>query len=258
MRSSTAEGSAENRELSVMPMVLMYHSISPYEEDPYEVTMTPQRFDQQMRWLRRRGLRGVSMRVLLTAVAEGRARHLVGLTFDDGYQDFVTHAMPILRRHRFTATAFVLAGRLGGHNAWSRPGPCKPLLSADQVCEVARAGIEIGSHGLAHISLPKTDNAQLEAETTRSRTILEDLLGQEVVGFCYPYGHLNARVVEAVRTAHYGYACAVGPSPYIGRSALPRIYVHDRDNSWRLNAKRSVSRLTVGNRIAIRRYRGGA
>jgi peptidoglycan/xylan/chitin deacetylase (PgdA/CDA1 family) len=258
MTSFAADGLAKTLDHSTMPLVLMYHSISPYDEDPYEVTMTPQRFELQMRWLRRRGQRGVSMRVLLGAMAEGRARGLVGLTFDDGYQDLVTHAMPILQRHRFTATAFVLAGRLGGHNAWSRPGPCKPLLSADQVREVACAGIEIGSHGLAHVSLPKADDAQLEAETVRSRAILEDLLGQEIAGFAYPYGHLDARVVEAVRTAHYGYACAVSPSPSIGRHALPRTYVHDRDSSWRLDAKRMVSRLTVGNRVAVWRYRGRA
>jgi peptidoglycan/xylan/chitin deacetylase (PgdA/CDA1 family) len=258
MNTSTAEGVAKRLKPSPMPLVLMYHSVSPYEEDPYQVTMTPQRFEQQMRWLRRRGLRGVSMGELLGAVAEDRARGLVGLTFDDGYQDLLTYALPILRRYRFTATAFVLAGRLGGHNAWSQPGPCKPLLTADQVREVAQAGIEIGSHGLAHVSLPAVDDAQLNAETVRSRAILEELLGQEVLGFCYPYGHLDARVVEAVRTVHYDYACAVWPSPSIGRHALPRTYVHDRDSTWRLDAKRMVSWLTVGNRIAVRRHRAGA
>ena len=76
---------------------------------------------------------------LLDAPAEGRAHRLVGLTFDDGYADFVTNAMPVPQRYGFTATAFVLAGRLGGENAWIQPGPRKPLLTAAHVHEIARA-----------------------------------------------------------------------------------------------------------------------
>jgi peptidoglycan/xylan/chitin deacetylase (PgdA/CDA1 family) len=257
MTASTAEGSSKGAELATIPLVLMYHSVSPYDEDPYEVTMTPQRFEQQMRWLRGRGLRGVSMGELLGAAAEGRARRLVGLTFDDGYHDFVTNAMPVLQRYGFTATAFVLAGRLGGENAWSRPGPHKALLTAAQVREAAQTGIEIGSHGLEHVSLLDADDSRLCAETVRSRAILQELLGQQIRGFAYPYGHLDACVVAAVQAAGYDYACAVRPWPGIGRHAIPRTYVHDRDSSWRLDAKRIVSTLTVGNRLGIRRYRGG-
>ena len=257
MTASTAEGSSKSGQLATIPLVLMYHSVSPYDEDPYEVTMTPQRFEQQMRWLRSRGLHGISMGELLGAAAEGQTRRLVGLTFDDGYQDFVTNAMPILQRYGFTATAFVLAGRLGGENAWSRPGPHKALLTAAEVREVAKAGIEIASHGLEHVSLLKADDARLCAETMRSRAILEELLGQPIRGFAYPYGHSDPRVVAAVQAARYDYACAVRPWSGIGRHAIPRTSVFEHDSAWRLDAKRMVSTLTVGNRFGVRRYRGG-
>ena len=81
-----------------MPVVLMYHSVTPYQEDPYLVTVSPQRFEQQMQWLRQRGLRGTSLGELLGAHRNGAARGLVGLTFDDGYVDFVTYVLPTLRR----------------------------------------------------------------------------------------------------------------------------------------------------------------
>ena len=258
MTASTSEGSAKSAELATMPLVLMYHSVSPYDEDPYGATMTPQRFERHMRWLRHRGLRGVSIGELLGARAEGRDRGLVGLTFDDGYQDFVIYAMPVLQQYGFTATAFVLAGRLGGQDVWNRPAPVKALLTADQVCQAAESGMEIGSHGLDHVSLPEADDTRLSAETVRSRAILRELIGQQIRGFAYPYGHVDARVVKAVHAAGYDYACAVGPSAAIGRHAIPRTYVHDRDSSWRLDAKRIRSGLTVGNRIAVRRHRGDA
>ncbi|MGB3483052.1 MAG: polysaccharide deacetylase family protein [Mycobacterium sp.] len=242
--------------LSTIPLVWMYHSIAPYDEDPFEVTMTPQRFESQMRWLQRRGLQGVSMAELLREKAQGRARRMVGLTFDDGYQDFITNALPVLQRYGYTATLFVLAGRLGGRNEWSRPGPDKALLTASQLREIDGAGMEIGSHGLEHISLVKADDAALTAEAARSRLILQQLLDKEIAGFCYPYGYLDARVVEASKAAGYDYACAVTPSSSIGRHAIPRTLVHEGDTSWRLDAKRIVSTLTVGNRLGVRRYRG--
>lgn len=257
MTSSTAEDSSKTHELTTIPLVWMYHSIAPYDDDPYEVTMTPQRFEKQLQWLRRRGLRGVSMGELLQARSEGRARRLVGLTFDDGYQDFVSNALPVLQRYGFTATLFVLAGRLGGTNEWSRPGPSKALVTADEIVEIADAGMEIGSHGLKHVSLLKADDAQLADETVRSREILEELLGEPVRGFCYPYGYLDERVVAASRAAGYDYACAVKVSTSIGRYAIPRTLVHDRDTSWRLEAKRVVSAVTVGNRVGIEHYRKG-
>jgi peptidoglycan/xylan/chitin deacetylase (PgdA/CDA1 family) len=118
--------------------------------------------------------------------------------------------------------------------------------------------MEIASHGLDHVPLTEADDAQLSAETVRSRTVLQELIGQQVRGFCYPWGQLDARVVKAVRAAGFDYACAGRPSAAIGRHAIPRTYVHDRDTSWRLDAKRIRSGLTVGNRIAVRRHRRNA
>ena len=82
------------------PLVLMYHSVIPYDHDPYLVTVSPLRLDRQFTWLRRQGLRGVSMRELLAARDRGAAQGLVGLTFDDGYADFADYVLPALRRHR--------------------------------------------------------------------------------------------------------------------------------------------------------------
>ncbi|MBW0009130.1 MAG: polysaccharide deacetylase family protein, partial [Pseudonocardiales bacterium] len=58
------------------PPVLMYHSVAPYDQDPHLVTVRPARFEQQLRWLRRRGLRGTSMRELLAARRDGTDRGL--------------------------------------------------------------------------------------------------------------------------------------------------------------------------------------
>ncbi|MFI8518467.1 polysaccharide deacetylase family protein [Streptomyces sp. NPDC085481] len=218
--------------------VAMYHSVADAPDDPYRVTVSPVRFARQLHWLGDRGLRGVSVRELLAAAAEGRARGLVGLTFDDGYADFLESAVPLLRRHGFTATVFVLPGRLGGDNAWDERGPRKPLLDEDGLRRAAAAGMEIGSHGLHHVCLDETDDATLTAETRQSRELIEEITGGPVDGFCYPYGKVDARVVRAVRKAGYGYACAIDPGPLTGAYALPRVHIGEDDTPWRLTAKR--------------------
>jgi peptidoglycan/xylan/chitin deacetylase (PgdA/CDA1 family) len=236
-----------------MPLVLMYHSVEPYVADPFHITVHPRRFDRQLGWLRRRGLRGVALRELLAARQAGSAAGLVGLTFDDGYVDFVTEVLPALVRHRFTATVFVVAGALGGHNTWDAPGPCKALMTAGDIRRAADAGMEIGSHSRTHVRLPEVDAATLGEEVALSREELVELAGEPVSGFCYPYGAVGEREVAAVRAAGYDYACAVTPSRLDSRHALPRAYIGDRDNAVRLLAKLVRHRLTTGRaRRAVR------
>ena len=132
---------------------------------------------------------------------------------------------------------FALAGRLGDENAWNADGPRKPLMTADQLRQVAAAGIEVGSHGLRHVSLPSVTDDVLTAEISQSRHILQDITGQQVEGFCYPYGHLDGRAVESVRAAQYNYACAIWPSEFTGRYAIRRTYIRDADSPPQLWAK---------------------
>jgi peptidoglycan/xylan/chitin deacetylase (PgdA/CDA1 family) len=229
-----------------MPLVLMYHSVEPYDADPYQVTVHPRRFDRQLRWLRGRGLRGVSMSELLYERGAGRGAGLVGLTFDDGYADFVTEVLPALRRYSFGATVFVIPGVLGGHNSWDEPGPRKPLMTASDVRRAADAGVEVGSHSLHHIRLPEAGDDELTEQVHLSREIIAGITGRAVTGFCYPYGAVGEREVRAVRAAGYDYACAVHASPLAGRHAIPRAFIGDRDTAPRLFAKVARHRLISG------------
>ncbi|MBK6018071.1 polysaccharide deacetylase family protein [Streptomyces sp. MBT53] len=220
-----------------VPWVAMYHSVGDCSDDPYRITVTPDRLDRQLRWLSRRGLRGVSMAELLAARARGEGHGLVGLTFDDGYADFVDNALPVLARWDCGATLFVLPGRLGGDNAWDPLGPRRPLLTADGIRRAAAEGVEIGSHGLTHVDLTKADDATLKAEVAESRSVLAELTGTTVDGFCYPYGTVDARAVAAVQEAGYAYACAIDPGELNGVHAFPRVHIGQNDTAVRLFLK---------------------
>jgi peptidoglycan/xylan/chitin deacetylase (PgdA/CDA1 family) len=224
--------------------VAMYHSVGDCSDDPYRITVSPDRLGRQLAWLRRQGLRGVSVSDLLAARARGEGRKLVGLTFDDGYVDFVDGALPLLRDHECGATVFVLPGRLDGENQWDPLGPRKRLLGRRGILTAAATqGIEIGSHGLTHVDLTKADDETLHAEVAGSRALLSELIGAPVQGFCYPYGTIDQRALDAVRNAGYAYACAIDPGPLNGPYALPRVHIGEQDTAVRLFLKYRLHRV---------------
>ena len=228
--------------LSSIPMILMYHGVGDVAEDPYQLYVTPSRFAEQMTWLKQRGLRGVGIGTLVDAMQAGRAHGLVGLSFDDGYVSVLESALPELVRHGFTATMFIISGRLGGTNEWDE-GPVFQLMSADQVREVAAAGMEIGSHSATHVRMSRLNGDRLEAEISGSRASLGELMGAPIRGFAYPWGSNDAAARRAVRDAGYDYACAVEtPVPELGLVALPRIVFTERDGAGRMATKQFLFR----------------
>ncbi|MGV4981882.1 polysaccharide deacetylase family protein [Streptomyces sp. NRAIS4] len=242
-RDATAPTARRRTRRGPSAWVAMYHSVSDCREDPHDITVTPERLDRQLAWLCARGLRGVSVRELLAARARGEERGLVGLTFDDGYADFVTTALPMLHRWRCSATVFVVAGRLGGENDWETYGPRKALLDADDVRRVAASGMEIASHSVTHTDLTHLpDDDLLHAEVHDSRTLLAGVTGGDIEGFCYPYGTVDERIQAAVRGAGYRYACAIAPGPATaGDLALPRIHIGQGDTAVHLELKRRLA-----------------
>lgn len=223
--------------LGRVPMILMYHNIAEVAEDPMGLCVAPARFAEQMRWLKTQGLRGVGIGTLIDAMRVGRERGLVGITFDDGYVSVLEAALPELLRHGFTATMFIISGRLGGTNEWC-VGPAHPLMSAEQVGELAAVGMEVGSHAATHVRLAGIGRDQLEAEVSGSRASISELIGAPVRGFAYPYGSMDAAARRAVSDAGYDYACATEPPmAELGIVALPRIGVGQRDGPRRLATK---------------------
>lgn len=247
-----ASDGAVDARLSVraLPLILMYHAVADVTEDPHQLAVTPRRFAEQMAWLARHGLLGVSMGTLVDAVRAGSQRGLVGITFDDGYRSVLDAALPVLRRHGFGATVFVISDLLGRTNEWDQ-GPAWPLLDGDGVGDLARAGIEIGSHSATHVRLAGLPASALAVQVRGSMAALSSLTGIKVRGFAYPYGSMDAAARCAVRDAGYAYGCAVAaPAAQLNLTALPRIYIGQQDGALRLAAKRRLYRRHIALRGA--------
>jgi peptidoglycan/xylan/chitin deacetylase (PgdA/CDA1 family) len=184
---------------SIKVPILTYHYIrvNPDARDRmgFALSVTPTDFAAQMDWLARSGYHTITTEDLHAYLsgARGLPSKPVILTFDDGYADFYTTALPILRTHDFRADLYVVSGFVG------RPG----YVTAAQVRESDRSGIEIGSHTVTHADLARTSAGGVRTELVDSRRYLEALLGHPVYSFCYPSGKFTGAVAYQVAAAGY-------------------------------------------------------
>ncbi|MFD3454124.1 polysaccharide deacetylase family protein [Streptomyces sp. NPDC058691] len=243
--------------------ILMYHAVA---DTPARATrglsVTPAAFAAQMALLGDRGFTPLGTSALASAWREGRAlpRRPVLITFDDGYEGVHRHALPVLKGLGFASTLFVSTGWLRGE--YEVPGAAlDTMLDWDQVRELRDAGTEIGGHSHTHPQLDQLGDKRLWFELLRCREILHDELGAPPASFAYPYGYSTRRVRQAVRTAGYGSALAVGnaladprrQSPY----ALARVTVRRNtgiEEFERLVEGRAIARNFAGDRVLTQGY----
>jgi peptidoglycan/xylan/chitin deacetylase (PgdA/CDA1 family)/GT2 family glycosyltransferase len=216
--------------------VLMYHAFTDSgERDRY--ILSRRSFARQMRLLALLRYRVVGFEELAQALAEGRLlpRRSVAITIDDGYRDNHELAHPILRRHGFAATLFLVSRRIGASNDWNTHGVGRgrPLLSLEQVRALQADGVEIGAHTRTHRSLPEASDATVVDEVAGSRRDLVAALGESAARtFAYPYGHLDERALAAAREAGFVGACTTADRiAYHGDDPLliPRIEIRGGD-----------------------------
>ena len=223
--------------MSVSIPILMYHQVDepmPRGTPMRGLVVSPAAFARQMSTLRALGFRGLAMRDLLPYLTGQKTGSVFGITFDDGYENNLRCALPVLQRFGFTATCYAVADRVGESNDWDQAHgvPQVPLMNAEQMQTWIDAGQEIGSHTLTHRDLSTLDIEQQRHEIVASRHKLNGLVCQAggVRNFCYPYGALNHQSLVCVQEAGYETATTtvrgrVGIADRRHLLTLPRVLV---------------------------------
>ena len=147
-------------------------------------------------------------------VTHHKDRVHVDITFDDGNLSDVEIGLPVLARHNFHATFFVLADRIGKAGS----------LGQDDIRALVAAGHQIGSHGAAHIDWASATPTELERELGPiTRDTIAAAAGQPVTAAAIPFGRYNAAVLKALSHHDYAYIYSSdGGAWRVGHRPIPR------------------------------------
>lgn len=171
---------------SYQARIIYYHSIHP----TYPLSHRPEQFRAQMQWLYEQGY---TCPILSEFDSYHQDQKIVFITFDDGYLDNWTYALPILLEFGFKATFFVCSG-------YVEPTPIVmrhklydlPMISRDVLLDMQHMGMEIGSHGVTHQRLSKLNFDEQMRELVTSKDCLEQILAKPITSFAYPNGQKGA------------------------------------------------------------------
>ncbi len=151
------------------------------------------------------------------------------ITFDDGYQDNLTVAAPLLAARGLPATVFATSGLLPGCPGGAVSRDQGAMIPWSRLVELEAAGIEVGSHAHSHRQLDVLSRRDAGWEIRHSKELLEEALGHRITSFAYPHGYATRWLQGEVQRCGFHGACGV-------RNA----FSHTTDNRWLL------ARLVVG------------
>ncbi len=251
--------------------VLMYHHLAP--AGTYDGTkdaengaiLSVENFEEQMKYLQENGYHTIFFSELLSYLNEGKGfpPKTVVVTFDDGYESNYVYAYPILQKYGLKGTIHVVVSSSEGLEDRTAENPYQPNrlshLTMKQIKEMSDSGvIEIGSHTYAgHGTVKKNakgeqdgflitriyEDGNLESEADylkritddlqKSKAILEQVTGKEIVVFAYPYGKASDKVKRVLEEVGFMGAVTVKAELVeIGKTqrfAIPRINVGPND-----------------------------
>ena len=131
--------------------ILFYHNIG-YEN--YKSFSTVDEFDYQMNYLNSNGIKNIDCNNLDDETGG------FCITFDDGYEDNLIYALPILKKYNLTATCFIVPKSIGKKNVWDQHQ--FKLMDSYQIKEWIDEGMSIGSHSFSHQNLTKINHNEFK------------------------------------------------------------------------------------------------
>jgi peptidoglycan/xylan/chitin deacetylase (PgdA/CDA1 family) len=228
-----------------MNSVLVYHTISsPSQRLLADIDISPETFARQLRWL----AKWRSVVPLVETLDAQRWRHPVAITFDDGYRDNLTVALPLLEKYSMPATVFVSVGFIG-NEGYVSPAELRELSGHPL--------ITIGAHGLWHRHFNLLSDDDVRLELIEARRVLEKVVGKTIDLMSWPYGECDERLERLSAECGYRAAWSVWKGNN-GAHCRWRVPLGHRDNMARFILKASgIYEMTEarGHRFQDRRER---
>jgi peptidoglycan/xylan/chitin deacetylase (PgdA/CDA1 family) len=192
------------------PLILMYHSIDKEKLKRLKgIRVSPKNFEKQIAYLSKNRYKSYTLCEMIEQRENLDSKSIV-ITFDDGYKDNLTNALPILKKYNFKATVFIIINRF--NNDWSRHRREKNTGIVDKIDKLSdkdiesliKSGlVEIGAHTLNHKNFLKMEEDEKIHEIRESKKILQERFGIECKTFSYPFGIYKDKDEELSKEAGF-------------------------------------------------------
>ena len=205
------------------PILTFHYIATTSETDPAGIGLHvgPAEFEKILKELQKNKYQTVFASTMAAELARGQLppKNWVALTFDDGYEDFYTNALPLLKKYHDQASLFIITAASGAN-----------YLTGEQIKEIDQSGlVEIGSHTVNHLMLSKLSPQIAGRELISSKIYLEKLLGKPVDIIGYPYGDYSAKVEELAKASGYKYGFTYNHRPLQDSADM---FAIDRASVW--------------------------
>ena len=215
-------------------VILCYHGVKKQSAD---------NFEKQISYLAKSRCKVVKASEVLTAHPDG-CSSIVAITFDDAFANVMENAVPILREYGCPAAVFVPVGNLGKQPCWVLPDKHlnrkEMVMDRQQIAELYSLGFEVFSHTLSHPMLTKVEDGRLEDELSKSKNLLEEIVGHKILAVSYPYGAHDRRVCNAAKQAGYQLGFTIEPCVVDGATndmRIGRFTISSQDSLLKLRLK---------------------
>lgn len=192
--------------------ILMYHQVVEKEiQSPHKIYITAENFEKHLVYLTDAGFKSLTFEDLYQFKIGKKSlstfpKKPIILTFDDGYENNLTLAIPLLKKYNLKAVFYLLAN-IHETNSWDKNSgaPCLPLMTKEQR-QILAKDMEIGSHGFDHKKLSQMTDTEAFAEIKNSKVSLEKEFSRPIYSYAYTYGdrHPNSSLYSEL--AGYKYA----------------------------------------------------
>ena len=245
------------------PGILMYHRVVPCDKVSSGIELpswnvTPQQFREQLTGLLASGYQPWSLsRLVETATAgEHIPDNVFVITFDDGYANNCTHALPILKELKVPATIFLATNYIDSaepfpFDDWSRKGLSAEhpdtwrALTMDECHQLLDSGvIEFGSHTHTHEDFRNRPEA-FRTSLRASMDFLQSEFGITKPTLSLPYGIVRdgfaGPTYFATAKAEGAICCLTTEEELLDPASSPfgwgRFIAEDRDSASMLAVK---------------------
>jgi peptidoglycan/xylan/chitin deacetylase (PgdA/CDA1 family) len=174
--------------------ILTWHSV---DDSGSVISATADQLSSQLDTLAASGVEVVRLDEIASVPSH---RNAVALTFDDGYANFASDALPILTARQVPVTVFITPGYVGKTNEWDAGSaiPTLELMNWDEVRALPESLVDIGGHGSTHVELKGLDTASLDREVADCATSITEEIMRAPRAFAFPYGAHDQTAMNAV------------------------------------------------------------